>query len=210
MTAILLPAPVWIMAGVVSVALTMLGILVTGWSEWAAWMQIGSAVAWLGHFCNPSLWGVAARLEIGGQRVALSALSWPVVTAIGLAGGWCAWVAMRTKDPDRRFTLAVLFHALLSPLGWIYYLLPATGSAIASWPRRWSATLAFVLLCLPIDLFGTERPWGPLFLATVGSIFVVGVLMAFATWVSPDGLSQRPRAIGEPREINPPSATVRR
>ena len=183
LTALLLPWPVWVVAGALSAAITGLGILAAGWGPWAQWLEAGADVDWITQHLNASLWSLAARWEIGqALHVRLRDLSMPVILLVVAVGLLLGWRARRTKDIDRRFTLALLWHALMSPLGWIYYLPLAVGPAAATWrSNRW-AIAAFLLSFVPLGFVSVHVAWSAPIVRTMGSIYPAAILCAWVAW----------------------------
>jgi hypothetical protein len=150
-TALLLPWRVCAVAGGVSLALSLLGVAVTGWAPWEAWYRVGNAANWLGGFSNGSILGLWARLQSGSfSGITLADVSpWGWVCT-GLIAGLIAWQSMTERRPDRRMLVALLGFLLLSPLSWSHYPLVALGPAAAVWTwNRWTVA-AVVLASLPV------------------------------------------------------------
>jgi hypothetical protein len=198
---LVLPWRVWLTAGVASAAATLGVILWTGWEPWSAWLRVGSGVAWLEWPPNASLWGFTARLQSGVLKsLSLSDLN-PLALCIVAALGFFAWfVATRERNVDRRFTFAVLWTVLMSPLGWIYYLPLGLAPMVSSWPNTIFIWIPVVCLTIPFhmiqDWFGT-----PAIVRTIGCVYGLAVLMAWAAWARhnsfdepADGTTRPPRA----------------
>ncbi len=192
---LVLPWRVWLTAGAASAFMTLCTILWTGWESWAAWLRVGSAVAWLEWPPNASLWGLAARLQSGVLKsLTLNELH-PALIGVTVIIGAIAWLqAAREPNVDRRFTLAVMWTVLMSPLGWIYYLPLGLGPMVASWPTSNAVWLAVAFLTIPFhmvqDWFGS-----PTLIRTVGSIYGVAVLIAWLAWVRSDRSRQTGRKL---------------
>jgi alpha-1,2-mannosyltransferase len=134
--AVLLPWPVWGVAGVISAAISMLTLPVTGWSAWLRWLETVRQVDWLARPFNASVWAAAARLQVGrdtGRSIAVEDLPIVVIVLVITALVGLSLQTLRAEG-DRRFFLAGLFSTLASPLGWGYYLPLLAGPAIAAWP----------------------------------------------------------------------------
>ena len=144
--ALLLPWPTWLTAGALSAAASLVGMAATGLDPWTAWIQAGSSVDWLAPRFNASLWGVAARWQVGVDgAIRMSDLHIVSIALVVSAGVGLAVHALAQRDRDRRFFCAGLFSVLLSPLGWGYYLPLVAGPAIGIWTRSRLAWTAFGL-----------------------------------------------------------------
>jgi hypothetical protein len=181
--ALLLPWRVWLTAGVASASVTAIGIILTGWSAWTAWLRLGGNVRWLAWPDNASLWGVLSRLKsgrlLGG---ALSDLS-PFVVGLGIVlAAALAWCVAREEDPDRRLSLAVLWTVVVSPLGWVYYVPIGMGPFIASWPATAWMTVAAAVFAIPLPLVYPLLQ-SPTTVRLLGSLYTLGILCAFIAWM---------------------------
>lgn len=190
---LVLPWRVWLTAGLVSAVITLCAILGTGWEPWAAWLRVGSTVAWLEWPPNASLWGLAARLQSGVLKSLSMSELHPVAVVAVVAAGAITWLrAALEPNIDRRFTFAVLWTVLMSPLGWIYYLPLGLAPMVASWPRSNAVWLAVAFLIIPFhmiqDWFGS-----PGIVRTVGCVYGVAVLIAWGAWTRSDRSGQTSR-----------------
>ena len=88
--AVLLPLPVWAIAGSLSVIVTGGLVLVMGPDVWRQWLAMSAAVDWLPLASNASLWGWAARIQSGNRPIGMTDLAGPLVVALGLAAAWLA------------------------------------------------------------------------------------------------------------------------
>lgn len=138
LTAVLLPPPVWLIAGAVSGGISGSAVAFTGLEAWWRWLAAGRQVDWLARPFNASMWAAAARLQVGRDTatpigmVDLPAVAVVLVLCLLAA---IAWQVIRATG-DVRFLRASLFSTLASPLGWAYYLPLMAGPAIATWPGR--------------------------------------------------------------------------
>jgi glycosyl transferase family 87 len=186
---LVLPWRVWLTAGLVSAAMTLAIILWTGWSPWQEWLHVGNSVAWLEWPPNASLWGLAARLQSGElKRLSLGGLNRWSVAAV-LAAGALLWIfSVRQPNTDRRFTFAIFWTVLMSPLGWIYYLPLGLAPMVASWPRNSFIWLAVACLVVPFHMI---QAWfaSPIVVRTVGCLYGLAVIIALAVWMRSDSQS---------------------
>lgn len=179
LAAILLPAPVWVTAGILSAAGSALTVPFTGWQPWQEWLDAGSAVTWIARPFNASLWGLAARIQLGHTgELALADLAPAGVLLVLAAAVLLASRVVREADPDRRFLLAGLWSVLASPLGWAYYLPMLLGPMTALWSSAWLVA-AYLLLQAPIGDNGSH--YG----IVLGSAIVVGTLIGWIVWAIP-------------------------
>ena len=173
---LVLPWRVWLTAGAASALVTLCTILGTGWESWAAWLRVGSAVAWLEWPPNASLWGFCGAPPVRRAQE-------PHFERAAPGAHWCCGSHREPSpgseqrvnlDVDRRFTFAVLWTVLMSPLGWIYYLPLGLAPMVASWPRSNAVWLAVAFLTIPFhmvqDWFGS-----PGIVRTVGCVYGVAV-----------------------------------
>ena len=182
--ALLLPPPLWVVAGLASLGLTLVGIWWTGWAAWQAWLKTLGSVAWLAYPANASLWGVASRLQTGtelGGSVADLHAAWTVaIVACGVAA---AWVTVREDSADRRMGAALVFALLVSPLGWVYYSPFVLGPVTSTWSSAnrmlW---LALACLCVPVPLLVTAWQHSPLLIRTLGNVYTAGLLALWIAW----------------------------
>jgi hypothetical protein len=158
--ALLLPWPVWISAGVSSAALSAATLPFTGLAAWSIWLETGFAIDWVGRPFNASLWGLAARTQLGySGDIGLSALQ-PVFTVAVLAAlGAFAFDAVRQANKDGRFLLAGIWSVLASPLGWVYYLPLVVGPAVALWPASWTVIASYLMLQAPVGANTPDFGW---------------------------------------------------
>jgi hypothetical protein len=179
---LVLPWRVWVTAGVASASISLCTILWTGWEPWAAWLHVGSAVTWLEWPPNASLWGVAARLQSGALKTLSMQELHPMALGAVVVAGAFAWLqAVREPNLDRRFTLAVLWTVLMSPLGWIYYLPLGLAPMLATWTHSIALWLAVALLTIPFHMI---QDWfaSPAIVRTVGCTYGAAVIIAWLVW----------------------------
>lgn len=192
--ALLLPIPVWLMAGGLSLAITIFGVGLTGFDVWRQWLAAGQAVSWLPFPFNVSFWGLVARWQVPGvNNVTLADLHPVSIAVVLLVIGALAWHAMSRRHPDARFFFATILSILASPLGWIYYLPLAAGPAAATWPRSIAAAAACTMLVLPI--FGRLHGAEPI----PGSMYFAGVMLGWVAWSWPDQSASYPLPV---RQLN--------
>jgi hypothetical protein len=179
LVALALPWRVWATAGLTSALIAASTIPWTGWELWESWLRVGSDVAWLEWPPNASLWGLAARLQSGMvMGSSLADLNRLTISAVIAAAGVALVQAVREPNADRRFTFAVLWMVLMSPLGWIYYLPMGLAPMAATWPRSRAGWVAIVLLSIP---FPAIQAWlySPGTIRTLGSVYGSAVLIAW-------------------------------
>jgi hypothetical protein len=196
--ALLLPLRVWTTAGVLSAAASAFAVLLTGWTPWLEWMELGSQITWLSWADNASLWGIFTRAR-SGYLGAGSLSDVPTVVKILLilvaaAGAVRVW---REGNADRRMALSLVWLLLVTPLGWVYYVLVGAGAIRASWvPSLWAWTgLALLVVQLPIIYPLLTARW---MVATLGSTYAAALLclwIALAIQPSDDRPSLRTRSM---------------
>lgn len=138
LAAVLLPLPVWTIAGMISVLISGSAVAVTGVDAWLRWLEVGRQVDWLARPFNASLWAAAARVQVGRETarpIGMEDLSVLAVVLVLILLAGISFQTIRTRG-DARFLRACLFSTLGSPLGWAYYLPLVVGPAIAVWPGR--------------------------------------------------------------------------
>jgi len=170
---LLLPWRVWLSCGLTSAALALLSVPIIGIGAWKAWLVLGSQVHWLSFPGNASVWGLATRLQ--SRSIASGALPdiHPAVAfALVLFLVAAARIVWRSSTPDLRLARAVVWGLLAAPLGWISYLLVATGPLLACWPagRLSAAALALWLIPLPLIYPLLQSSWGVVLLGSVYSL----------------------------------------
>lgn len=122
---------------------TLVGLALVGIQEYVTWVVLLNHVNWQAHPANASIWGIAARLFDVRQTTAPPQVT-PLHVSIALRVaaqmvGVCVvgWVTLRAIAHDRRpaAVYAVLGYAgvLLSPLGWVYYLLVPLPPLLSLW-----------------------------------------------------------------------------
>jgi hypothetical protein len=179
---LVLPWRVGVTAGVISASISLCTILWTGWEPWAAWLRVGSVVTWLEWPPNASLWGMAARLQSGALKTISMQELHPIAIGAVVVAGAFAWVqAVRERNLDRRFTLAVLWTVLMSPLGWIYYLPLGLAPMLATWTHSNAVWVALAFLTIPFHMI---QDWfaSPAIVRTVGCIYGAAVIIAWLAW----------------------------
>jgi hypothetical protein len=185
LVALLLPWRVWVTAGVASAGVTALGVVWTGLAPWLAWWALGGKVHWLAFPENASLWGAAARVQTGALLGgALSDLPRWSVGMLVLVGLLLAWRIVTVRDRDGRFAAAALWMILMTPLGWVHYLVSVAGPVAARWEtvRR---SPAIWLLWVPLPLLLSLLIDAPLAAISLGSLYTVGLIAGLATLLSP-------------------------
>jgi alpha-1,2-mannosyltransferase len=143
-------------------AWVLAGLLVAGWTPYREWLDSLARVYWFSHFLNMSVVGFTSRAFADGSVFSIPVYNSPVLTATArwaltvLLTAFGAWWVRREADVDRQYLGLGVIGLLLSPLGWVYYLLLVTGPlAIAMFPwlrrdnARTAAIVALVLLCIP-------------------------------------------------------------
>jgi hypothetical protein len=177
MLALLLPVPVWLSAGLLSLTLTLIGVAMTGTEAWRHWIAAGASVDWIRLPFNASLWGLVARWQAGEPPArALQDLNPFVITGVLIAIVFLARHARTSRQPDRRYFFATVVSVLASPLGWIYYVPLAVGPATATWPGSLLAMAACAVLISP--MIGPLHEAGPV----LGSMYFVGLMGAWVAW----------------------------
>ena len=167
LAALLLRWPTWTVAGTLSLGLSLASLPITGLAPWRLWLNAGGRITWLDYLSNLSFWGVAAKWTGGHMLTDLS----PIVVGVVLfAGAVLGAHVLVQKHPDRRVLGALLWSVLLSPLGWVHYLVLLIGPVAALWRGTWLTWTAYALLLLP---FGGYLVSGPVF----GSLYCVAVLL---------------------------------
>lgn len=175
--ALLLPARVWIVAGLLSMALTVAGVAATGVDVWRQWLAAGSNVTWLAFPFNASVWGMAARWQPGKTRDAsITDLHPGWILAVVAAIAALSLHAWTRRQADTRFNYAVMVSILASPLGWIYYIPLLAGPAMATWPQSLGAAAACAALMSP--MIGRLHGAGPV----LGSMYFAGLMGAWLAW----------------------------
>jgi glycosyl transferase family 87 len=170
-------------AGIGSALLAALGIAITGWTSWHAWMQAGVSVYWYAWPYNASIWSVMLR-AIGVesfQQVPLAVLPGWLTGLVVLLAIVFGTMTARTTNADRRWVLAHLFMLLFVPLGWIYYVPLLFGPLCVitrSSPSPWLwAGIAALMIPLPVfRLWTQDTPW---LFATVGSLYAWALVALF-------------------------------
>lgn len=116
----------------------VIGIGVFGTAAWEGWLSAMAAIDWYGQPLDASLRSYIVRLF--GHTLHYEPLIdapdlvmplW--ITGFGLIGCISVGMAIVDRTPqatDRSFTLLILGALLMSPLGWIYYVLLAAPPAI--------------------------------------------------------------------------------
>lgn len=182
LAAVALPMRVWATAGLLSAAMAVSSLAWTGWPPWATWLRVGSEVSWIAWPVNASLWGMAARLQSGTMKgLTLRELHPVAAAAVSVVLMACLALAIRTSARDRRFTLALFWMVLASPLGWIYYLPLGLGCVTATWPPGRLAWAVIALISVPFHLV-QDRFSSPLVIRTAGCMYGAAVLTAFFLW----------------------------
>jgi hypothetical protein len=187
--ALLLPLPVLASAAGGSAAL-VLGLLpITGLSAWLDWARVGRTVSWIGIPENGSLWGIVARVATDWHGVWFIADASPGAwIAIGLFALGGAWAVLRSADAAR-WPAALCWSVLVSPVGWLSYLLLIVCPALAYWPGNGAAWVGLALVSAPWAIRPVLESFaGP---AVSMSIGVTGVLLLGGSWVA--GNLRRPK-----------------
>lgn len=159
---------------VVLVLVTTAGVLAFGFDAYTQWSRALSSVTWEAGLANGSLRAATVRAVELGALGPGSALAWWLAAAAGVIAV-TAIAVVRTGDVDGHFAMLLPAALLLSPLGWVHYLVLATGPVLVvlarnSGPRRPTrstialAVLAVVALALPYPLLyhlasAAPAPW---------------------------------------------------
>lgn len=147
LTALLLPAGIWTVAGLASAGISLAGVMLTGLAPWQDWFRLHRLVSWLDAPTNLSWFGVVARIQGGHPTVhQLSGLAWGTLMTV------CVLVIAATlrANGTHRWALAGLSGILISPLGWVHYLPSVVAPLITVWPGSGLMRLAIILLCVPV------------------------------------------------------------
>lgn len=185
--AIALPWPIVLSAGAGSIALTVGGVLLAGLAPLRTWYSFSHVPEVMGWPINASLWGIAARLE--SRTVTNSHVSAIAIGLILAVGAW-SWWRVTSLSADRRWSAALLWALLVSPIGSIYYLPLGLGPLNASWPRS-RLTAAIALFAIPMPLLGLVSN-SPIGVAIGGSVYGFALLLIFIAWTSTARSAQQP------------------
>jgi hypothetical protein len=122
-------------AAVVSVAISLGSVIITGIDPWFEWLRSGSAITWYSHSPNASIVGVLARMNgLGGRDFV------PLTAAVP-ASLWILWAgaavllvmtSMKCRRTDQRWASGLLMAIAVFPLAWSYYLPVALGPLVAT------------------------------------------------------------------------------
>jgi len=183
--ALLLPWPLWGVAGAVSAGLTLAAVALTGWGAWSDWLSLSGRVTWLGWVMNGSLWGWAIR--IGSWDIPSATMRDVPAATIGIIsalGAAAVWLTTRTGG-DRRWAAALVTSLLVAPLGWVYYLPAAVGPLGSAW--RWSAktVTAVALLTVPIPVLA-RLAGGDVLDPVINSSYALGMALVWWSLIASD------------------------
>lgn len=178
--ALVLPWRLWAVAGAAAGGGTLVAVAVTGLAPWLEWLAKSGDVRWLNWAANGSLWGLAARASswrVMGAGLDDIDTAWRVTILLAAV---CLVVMARRATDDRRWAAGVLVATLVSPLGWIYYLVIGLGPFLATWPRSRAGGITLALWTMPMPVLGVLAALAPLLAPLVASWYLVAVI---ATWV---------------------------
>lgn len=179
LVALFLPVPIWLTAFVGGTVLTEASILVTGLGPWEEWWAFRDHVFWITWVDNLSLTGQFGRVLLREVwQVRLSDLPWFVPVLVFVLG-IAAYIRTAIEDdPDRRMAMAWLSGVLISPIGWVYYLVTGLAPLLAS--ARPNVIGPWLLFCVPFLVFYPIAR-GPL-AWVVGSIYSIAAVWAWMAW----------------------------
>jgi hypothetical protein len=161
------------------------GLGIFGVRAYWQWLDVVTNGAGYGNPLNMSLIGWVDRLTVYGRY---GSPLWPHatwapfvkflgVTAVGVATVRSVWHA---TDTDRAVLLTLVASLLLAPTGWVYYGWIVVGPLYACLKRGWRPPALVWAFWVPWPLLIAVEA-SPLWMATVGSAYVIGAL---ALWAS--------------------------
>jgi len=163
--ALALPWPIWLTAGVGSLALSIGSVAFTGVQPWRDWFALSRTITWFGNPMNGSVWGLA-------DRFAWSQLDTGIMIACVVA----LLLLIRRLPHDARWIGAVLCATLLSPLGWVGYLAIGLGPVLTlhgvSRPFRVLLVASLLPWTVPLLWFGPT----PLVKSLYGGVVLLAML----------------------------------
>lgn len=194
--------------GVAIAATVAAGVVVVGVASYRSWLTILRLVGWEGHVLNGSIAGFFSRaLEL---PVAVASTADLLTTArlwlrvLWIASGLVAIaltaVTIRAaRNRDVAWASLPLLAILLSPLGWVHYVLLGAGAIVAvllSAPpsARALAVAGWLLVCNPLAWSLPTNESGRVMMLTMASSYTWGTLLLLSA-VLVSGFQQRRRDI---------------
>ena len=128
--------------------------------------------------------------------------TWLVIGVAVIVAALAVWAGF-SRDPDKRWLLAMTTAILSSPLGWTHYV-PFLAPALVAFarPERWNRmlTASILLLCIPPGLlYSIDSFAGGI---TIASAYSVALLLLWA------GVAITPESVGSAPQVRRANAAV--
>lgn len=170
---------------------TVAGLLVFGPASFRQYLRALETVTWYASNWNASLVGFFTRILGGSENVPfldMPALAYALSYGLSLLGivalVWLAWPRDGELLPaisDVGFGLALALMILVSPLGWVYYLLLMLIAMVGAWrvsgPYKWALVGAWILSTVPIPVLQAVEVNDPLSWVTWASVYFYAALV---------------------------------